>query len=188
MLGVRGELNRAKYYACAHGLCGEYLSRWDAAKDVGELFALGTDANGAGFVCEALAQPWGWSAEFICAAFSELLNGRHRHAHGRGYSSEVWCRCEEEGVGEIEACASLTMLLACHGVRVHVPKHRALQLYVSGGCDIDVVCDGHCRLYVYGKDNAIRVEGDVRRVDVALPDDGSIRNVGERRKPFARER
>lgn len=183
MLGVRGELNRAKYYACAHGLCGEYLSSWDAATGIEDLYVIGTDANGAGFLCEALAQPWGWSADFIFSTFFPLINGRHRHVHERGYSSEAWCLCEQEGIEEIELGASLTILLSCHGVRVHVPAHRAVQLYVSGGCDIDVVSDGYCRMYVYGRNNNIRVDGDVRRVDVALPDDGSIRNVGERRKP-----
>lgn len=183
MLSVRGELNRAKYYACAHGLCGEYLSRWNAASSIEDLFAIGTDANGAGFLCEALAQPWGWSADFIFATFSSLINGRHRHVHERGYSSEAWCLCEQEGIEEIELGASLTILLSCHGVRVHVPKHRAAQLYVSGGCDIAIDCDGHCRLYVYGGNNTIRMAGDVKRIDVGIPDDGSIRNVGERRKP-----
>lgn len=182
-LGVRGELNRAKYYALSKGLCGEYRERWDNASGLEDLFALGTDANGAGFLCEALSQSWGWTPGFILRVFGGLLNGRHRCVHGSGYTSEAWCLCEEEGIDEVEAGATLTVLLSCHGVRVHVPSGRVCQLHVGGGCDVDVVCDGRCRLYVYGAGNAVRVTGDAKRVDVALPTDGSILNVGKRARP-----
>lgn len=181
-LGTRGELNRAKYYAMSKGLCGEYLNMWNGAKNLEDLFAMGTDANGAGFLCEAIAQPWGWTPSFIAHTFASLINGRHQCKHKGGYTSAVWCMCEQEEISEIEMTATVTILISCHDVTLHIPKHRIGQVYVSGGCDISIVSDGLCRLYVYGTDNILRIEGNVKRVDVPLPTDGSIRNVGERRK------
>lgn len=167
-----------KAYAGSHGLCGEYGELWNAAEDKEQLMLMALSANGLQFLAESFANTWGLTTEYAVKTFGQYMNGQYL-CKQNGYTTEMYCSFE----GEITARATATLVVASNAT-IKTPRGRAVQIHLSGKNNVVIDCDGSCRLYVYGNDNTVKMtgRGRVKREDVVLPTDGTVKFLGERRK------
>jgi len=160
---MKDELLNMKRNALMLGLCGEYRSKWDGAGSDRDLMDIALDVNGVEFICEGVTDGWGLTPEYIRNRFGGYVNGRYVRSKD-GYTSEMLC-CFDES--EFRQRSTITTIIACN-TEVIVPRCCISKIYVCGGSKLTLLCDGICELYVYGRDNEIKIHGcgRVNRTDV----------------------
>lgn len=151
---MANDLVGMKRAALRLGLCGAYRGRWDAAVDKRALVDLCAGADGMAFMASAAAGGWGLTAEYISDVFGEYVNGGYVHRGNGGYTGEVLAGVLPDGY---TLRCTLTLAVGVRGV-LRVGKYAVRQLYVCGGSDIDIECDGVCYCHIYGG-NTVRVAG-----------------------------
>lgn len=158
------ELITLKRNAMMLGLCGVYKDKWDEAKSRHDLFKLSMDANGVEFMADGFAFGWGLTKEFVLREFGVCINGRSFCEYD-GYDSEMFVGFS----GDITLRTTITLVVGCDNLDIHVRDFNVNKLYVCGGSNIRVICNGVCLLKSYGKNNIVEITengGVIKRKDV----------------------
>lgn len=135
------------------GLCGQYKTMWDACRNKKDLMNMALDANGVEFMADSIAFGWGLSKEYLMKEFGDFINGKYQRNKG-GYKSRMYVGYE----GDITIDSTITLLVGCKG-KVIVPCSMVGNIYICGGCDIDVKNDGVVYLYTYADNNKVHKNG-----------------------------
>lgn len=137
------------------GLCGQYKTMWDACRNKKDLIDMALDANGVEFMADSIAFGWGLSKEYLMKEFGDFINGKYQRNKG-GYKSRMYVGYEED----ITIDSTITLLVGCKG-KVIVPCSMVGNIYICGGCDIDVKNDGVVYLYEYAGNNNVHKDENV---------------------------
>lgn len=137
------------------GLCGQYKTMWDACRNKKDLIDMALDANGVEFMADSIAFGWGLSKEYLMKEFGDFINGKYQRNKG-GYKSRMYVGYE----GDITIDSTITLLVGCKG-KVIVPCSMVGNIYICGGCDIDVKNDGVVYLYEYAGNNNVHKDENV---------------------------
>ena len=152
---MENELLALKRNACMLGLCGQYKTMWDECRNKKDLIGMALDANGVEFMADSIEFGWGLSKEYLIKEFGDFVNGKYQRNKG-GYKSRMYVGYE----GDITIDSTITLLVGCKG-RVIVPCSMVGNIYICGGCDIDVTNDGVVYLYTYGSSNKVHEDENV---------------------------
>ena len=136
------------------GLCGQYKTMWDACRNKKDLIDMALDANGVEFMADSIEFGWGLSKEYLIKEFGDFINGKYQRNRG-GYKSRMYVGYEED----ITIDSTITLLVGCKG-KVIIPYGIINNIYICGGCDIDVKNDGVVYLYAYGSSNKVHEDGN----------------------------
>ena len=146
------------------GLCGQYKSMWDACRSKKDLIDMALDANGVEFMADSIEFGWGLSKEYLMKEFGDFVNGKYQRNKG-GYKSRMYVGYKED----ITIDSTITLLVGCKG-KVIVPCGMVGNIYICGGCDIDVKNDGVVYLYAYGSSNKVHEDGNAEVIQWKVSD------------------
>lgn len=78
--------------------CKEYLLKVNHAGSKAELFSVALEMQSLEFMCKAMSEGWGMTADEICRDFAPYINGEYVY-EGK-YTSELYCRHKGKVVGK----------------------------------------------------------------------------------------
>ena len=159
------ELLTLKRNAVLLGLCDEYKTEWNEAKDKKDLVDMALDANGVEFMAKSVAEGWGLSKDYILGNFGDYVNEGYVRDKG-GYTSKLYV----DYGGDIFQPATLNLLIECN-TSVLIPEGSVCKIYVCGRTYVRINCVGKCYVYVYGGYNDVKYSGDVTVEEIAKPDE-----------------
>lgn len=125
------------------GLCDEYKKKLNECQNKEDLMNIVLDANGVSMLCDAQSFGWGMKSEYIQKEFGENINGTWQREKD-GYTSALYVGYS----GNVECNTTIMTLIDCDCV-VYVPALAICKVYIGGGSNITVNCDGRCYIYAY---------------------------------------
>lgn len=132
------DLAGLKSFAVSRGIvCDRYRALWDRAEDVDDVARFATDSNGLRFLADMFGGGWGLSPSYIRERYGAWVNG-HVIEHDK-YTSALWCDVADGR--RVVMGAAITLFAGC-ALTFVVPKHRVCEVYVVGGSDMVIDCDG----------------------------------------------
>ena len=78
--------------------CKEYLLKVNHAGSKAELFGIALEMQSLEFLCRAMSEGWGMTADEICRDFAPYINGEYVY-EGK-YTSELYCRHKGRIIGK----------------------------------------------------------------------------------------
>lgn len=111
-----------------HGICGDYLARYDACRTPRDLYDLACTSEGLMWLTKCCSGGWGFTPEWLADTLRAFTNGR--------------CRTEIEGRAGSDYDS---MLCVKHSGRVRVDT--ALCGFIGCDCDAEVAPGTVCRIY-----------------------------------------
>lgn len=147
------ELDKFHEEAIAHGVCSDYLQKWDSAKSKRQIMDVALSSQGIIFLCTSIQQGWGLSSEYIAKTFERYLN--HRYVKEGEYTSCIYVSHD----GEVVVDTTLTLFVDCN-VRVIVPRNYFCKIYVCGKSNVEVCGYGRVIVVRYGDDVKLNIEKD----------------------------
>ena len=156
------DLTKFRENADERGICGEYSEKWADCVSKKQLMDLALDVNGTIYLCNAIANGWGLSPEFIEDKFAPFINGKYDNDKN-GYTAQLYCGYN----GEITKQTTLLTLINCDA-RVCIPRNHI--------CEINAVCNTKIRLYGGGKVKLVAY-GEEKEVEVVVEDDTQCRRT-----------
>ena len=135
------------------GICEKYIELWDNAASKKQLMDVALSAQGADFVCDAIAKGWGISSDEITTRFKRYINGAYTYEASSGYTSVLYCKY----YGAIDSDDTLLVLIDCD-VTIYVPDWAVCSIYATGFTNISIIGGGRVRLVAYGKPEDVTVE------------------------------
>ena len=135
------------------GICESYALLWDKAGSKKQLMDIALSAQGADFLCDAIAKGWGLSTQEIVARFKRYINGVYTYEAPSGYTSVLYCKY----YGAIDAEDTLVVLIDCDAT-INVPDWAVCSIYATGFTNLSIVGGGRVRLIAYGDPANVTVE------------------------------
>lgn len=146
-------LEQFRANADREGVCEKYALLWDKAGSKKQLMDIALSAQGADFLCDAIAKDWGISPDEIVKKFGRYINGVYTHEAQSGYTSVLYCKY----YGSIEADDTLIVLIDCD-VTISVPDWAVCSIYATGLTNISIIGGGRVNLVAYGDPSKVTIE------------------------------
>ena len=146
---MMNELHKFKETAISHGVCDEYLGKWNKATSKKELIDIALSSEGCEFMCSSINEGWGIDKAFFKRTFYPYLNGRYKY--DKKYTSSIYVDYK----GSILADTTLMQVIDCD-MCISVPSTMITKVFICG--DSNVVFKGNGRLIVI-------VYGDKPKID-----------------------
>lgn len=121
-----------------HGICADYLERWDRCSSAWEMFTLGCSTEGLSFLMRGASEGWGFSQDEIRARFGKYINGGGACVNGsvgRTYDSALWVGYDGP-VSVAETCAGL---IGCR-CEVSIAPMHACYLFLDRASSVVLKC------------------------------------------------
>lgn len=127
------------------GLCGKYKSAWDDVTDAKGLFDLAMSVDGVEYLADGIAFGWGLTKDYLLREFDGFINGKYV-SRQNGYTSAMFVG----GDGEVTVNTTVVLFVG-HKGKIRVPRSTVSKIYLCDDCEVDLLCEGRCEAYLYGK-------------------------------------
>lgn len=158
---MMNELQIFKDKAISHGICKDYLSEWNKARDKKTMIDIALSSEGCDFMCSSINEGWGVDKRWFKREFGSFLNGRYKR-NDKTYTSSIYIDYK----GAILADTTLMQLIDCD-MMIDIPQPMITKIFVCGKSNIELKGKGRVIVAIYGdnvKIDSKRFLGNIKTI------------------------